>query len=70
MGINKKDIWEFGDGYYKVHITNIDAYEKIKDFLGIDRDSYYKKNGEIFAWDVTVEEKKLPKVKKILKEFV
>ena len=70
MGINKKDIWEFGDGYYKVHITNIDAYKKIKDFLGIDQDSYYKKNGEIFAWDVTVEEKKLPKVKKILKEFV
>jgi|TARA_Y100000310_G_C20526166_1_gene736145 hypothetical protein len=70
MGINKKNIWEFGDGYYKVHITNIDAYEKIKDFLGIDQDSYYKKNGEIFAWDVTVEEKKLPKVKKILKEFV
>ena len=34
MGINKKDIWEFGDGYYKVHITNADAYEKIKDFLG------------------------------------
>ena len=70
MGINKKDIWEFGDGYYKVHITNIDAYEKIKDFLGIVQDSYYKKNGEIFAWDDTVEEKKLPKVKKILKEFV
>ena len=70
MGINKKNIWEFGDGYYKVHITNIDAYEKIKDFLGIDQDSYYKKNGEIFAWDVSVEEKKLPKVKKILKEFV
>ena len=70
MGINKKDIWEFGDGYYKVHITNADAYEKIKDFLGINQDSYYKKNGEIFAWDVSVEEKKLPKVKKILKEFV
>lgn len=69
MGINKKDIWEFGEGYYKVHITNIDAYEKIKEFLNIKKDSYYKKNGEIFAWDVTVEEKKLPKVKKILKEF-
>jgi hypothetical protein len=70
MGINKKDIWEVGEGYYKVHITDINAYEKIKDFLGIDKDSYYKKNGEIFAWDVTVEEKKLPKVKKILREFV
>ena len=70
MGINKKDIWEFGDGYYKVHITNAEAYEKIKDFLGINQDSYYKKNGEIFTWDVTVAEKKLPKVKKILKEFV
>jgi hypothetical protein len=70
MKINKKDIWEFGEGYYKVHITNPNAYEKIKDFLGIDQDSYYKKNGEIFAWDVTVAEEKLPKVKKILKEFV
>ena len=70
MGINKKDIWEFGEGYYKVHITNVDAYEKIKEFLNIKQDSYYKKNGEIFAWDVTVEEKKLPKVKKILKEYV
>ena len=70
MGINKKNIWEFGEGYYKVHITDINAYEKIKEFLNIKQDSYYKKNGEIFAWDVTVEEKKLPKVKKILKEFV
>jgi len=70
MGINKKNIWEFGEGYYKVHITDINAYEKIKEFLNIKQDSYYKKNGEIFAWDVSVEEKKLPKVKKILKEFV
>ena len=69
MGINKKDIWEFGDGYYKVHITNAEAYEKIKDFLGINQDSYYKKNGEVFAWDVTCENKKLPGVKKILKEY-
>ena len=50
MGINKKDIWEFGDGYYKVHITNPNAYEKIKDFLGINQDSYYKKNGEIYQY--------------------
>ena len=70
MGIHKRDIWEFGEGYYKVHITDSEAYQKIKDFLGIVQDSYYKKNGEIFAWDVSVEEKKLPKVKKILKEFV
>jgi len=69
MGIHKRDIWEFGEGYYKVHITDSEAYQKIKDFLGIDQDSYYKKNGEIFAWDVTVAEKKLPKVKKILKEY-
>lgn len=70
MKLNKKNIWDFGDGYYKVHITNAEAYKKIKDFLNIEHDSYYKKNGEIFAWDVAVEEKKLPKIKKILKEFV
>ena len=61
MGIHKRDIWEFGEGYYKVHITDSEAYQKIKDFLGIVQDSYYKKNGEIFAWDVTVAEKSYPK---------
>tara|TARA_A100001515_G_C4527955_1_gene195885 strand:+ start:289 stop:504 length:216 start_codon:yes stop_codon:yes gene_type:complete len=62
-------IWKFGEGYHKVYITNSEAYDKIKSFLGINRDSYYKKDGEVYAWDVTCEDKKLPKIKKILKEF-
>jgi hypothetical protein len=52
-----------------VHITNSKAYQKIKVFLGISKDSYYKKNGKVFAWDITCENKKLPRVKKILKEY-
>tara|TARA_R110002020_G_scaffold44509_3_gene128272 strand:+ start:704 stop:913 length:210 start_codon:yes stop_codon:yes gene_type:complete len=64
-----KNIWKFGEGYYKVHITDSQAYKKIKSFLGIKQDSYYKKNGKVFAWDVTCENKKLPRVKKILKEY-
>ena len=67
--VTKDEIWKFGEGHHKVHITNSEAYEKIKLFLGIDTDSYYKKNGEVFAWDVTCENKKLPGVKKILKEY-
>jgi hypothetical protein len=65
----KDNIWKFGDGYYRVHITNSKAYQKIKVFLGISKDSYYKKNGKVFAWDITCESKKLPRVKKILKEY-
>lgn len=68
MVLNKKNIWEFGDGYYRIHITSADAYEKIKEFLGIENDSYYKKNGEIFAWDVTVDKQTLPKIRKMLRE--
>jgi len=65
----RDNIWKFGEGYHRVHITNSKAYQKIKVFLGIVNDSYYKKNGKVFAWDVTCENKKLPRVKKILKEY-
>ena len=65
----RDEIWKFGDGHHRVHITSLKAYEKIKSFLGIKQDSYYKKNGEIFAWDISCEAKMLPKVKKILKEY-
>ncbi len=65
----RDEIWKFGDGHHRVHITSLKAYEKIKSFLGITKDSYYKKNGKVFAWDVTCENKKLPRVKKILKEY-
>ena len=43
--------------------------QKIKEFLGIDSDTYYSKNGTQFAWDVVVDEKQFRKVKRILKEF-
>ena len=39
------------------------------EYYFFERQGIYKKNGEIFAWDVTVAEKKLPKVKKILNEY-
>jgi hypothetical protein len=65
----RDEIWKFGDGHHRVHTTSLKAYEKIKSFLGITEDSYYKKNGKVFAWDVTCENKKLPRVKKILKEY-
>ena len=63
------NIWKFGAGHHKVYITNSKAYKKIKVYLGISRDSYYKKNGKVFAWDITCENEKLSKVKKILKEY-
>ena len=35
MALKKRDIWEFGEGYYKVHLTNLEAYRKIKDTLDL-----------------------------------
>ena len=61
--------WSLGDEYRKVHIKHYDAYQKIKEFLGIDSDTYYSKNGTQFAWDVVVDEKQFRKVKRILREF-
>ena len=63
------ETWDFGEGYHKVHIRNEDAYTKIKYFLGLKGDTYYRKDGETFAWDIVVDNKQLAKVKKILKEF-
>ena len=69
MALSKKNIWEFGEGYLKIHLTNSEAYKKIKDILEIKDSTYYSKGGSVFAWDVVIESTKLTKVKKILKEF-
>ena len=63
------ETWSIGEVYYKVNIKHSDAYAKIKEVLGVDKDSYYSKDGNKFAWDVVVNDKELNKVKKILKEF-
>jgi len=65
----ENNIWQIDDGIYKVHVRDMDAYAKIKEFLKSNENNWYKKDGVIFAYDVTVEEKKLKEVKKILKEF-
>ena len=39
------ETWSIGEGYYKVHIKHSDAYAKIKEVLGVDKDSYYSKDG-------------------------
>lgn len=69
MALKKRDIWEFGEGYYKVHLTNLEAYRKIKDTLEIKDSTYYSKGGNVFAWDLVIEGSKLNTVKKILREF-
>jgi len=69
MALKKRDIWEFGEGYYKIHLTNLKAYRKIKDTLEIKDSTYYSKGGNVFAWDLVIESSKLNTVKKILREF-
>ena len=54
---------------YTDHLTNLDAYRKIKDSLEIKDSTYYSKGGNVFAWDLVIERSKLNTVKKILREF-
>ena len=65
----ENNIWQIDEGIYRVHITDLDAYAKVKDFLNSNENNWYKKDGVIFAYDITVSENKLKEVKKILKEF-
>ena len=62
MALSKKNIWEFGEGYLKIHLTNSEAYKKIKDILKIKDSTYYSKGGSVFAWDVVIKSTKLTKV--------
>ena len=60
--------WQIDKDLYKVHISS-DVYMEIKeDFNIVDVCKYYKK-GDIFAYDIIVDEKKLKKVLKRLEEF-
>ena len=65
----ENNIWQIDEGIYRVHITDLDGYAKVKDFLNSNENNWYKKAGVIFANDITVSENKLKEVKKILKEF-
>ena len=65
----ENNIWQIDEGIYRVHITDLDAYAKVKDFLNSNENNWYKKDGVIFAYDIIVDKDELKKVTKRLEEF-
>ena len=64
----EKNYWQIDDDLYKVYIS-ADIYDELEQDFKIDEAAKYMKDGDIIAYDIMVDEKKLKKVLKRLEEF-
>ena len=64
----EKNYWQIDDNLYKVYIS-ADIYDELEQDFKIDEAAKYMKDGDIIAYDIMVDEKKLKKVLKRLEEF-
>ena len=60
--------WQIDENLFKVHISS-DVYVEIKEDFNIKDICKYYKKGEIFAYDIMVNEDELKKVLNRLEEF-
>jgi len=64
----EKNYWQIDDDLYKVYIS-ADVYNELEEDFKKDQAAKYMKDGDIIAYDIMVDEKKLKKVLKRLEEF-
>ena len=64
----EKNYWQIDDNLYKVYIS-ADVYNELEQDFKIDEAAKYIKDGDIIAYDIMVDKKKLEKVLKRLEEF-
>ena len=64
----EKNYWQIDDNLYKVYIS-ADVYNELEEDFKIDETAKYIKDGDIIAYDIMVDKKKLKKVLKRLEEF-
>ena len=64
----EKNYWQIDDDLYKVYIS-ADVYNELEEDFKIDETAKYIKDGNIIAYDIMVDKKKLKKVLKRLEEF-
>ena len=64
----EKNYWQIDDNLYKVYIS-ADVYNELEQDFKIDEAAKYMKDGDIIAYDIMVDKKKLKKVLKRLEEF-
>ena len=64
----ENNTWQIDDNLYKVYIS-ADVYNELEEDFKKDQAAKYMKDGDIIAYDIMVDEKKLKKVLKRLEEF-
>ena len=64
----EKNYWQIDDNLYKVYIS-ADIYDELEQDFKIDKAAKYIKDGDVIAYDIMVDKKKLEKVLKRLEEF-
>ena len=64
----EKNYWQIDENLYKVYIS-ADVYNELEEDFKKDQAAKYMKDGDIIAYDIMVDEKKLKKVLKRLEEF-
>jgi len=64
----EKNYWQIDDNLYKVYIS-ADIYDELEQDFKIEEAAKYIKDGDVIAYDIMVDEKKLEKVLKRLEEF-
>ena len=64
----EKNYWQIDDNLYKVYIS-ADVYNELEEDFKKDQAAKYMRDGDIIAYDIMVDEKKLKKVLKRLEEF-
>ena len=64
----EKNYWQIDDNLYKVYIS-ADIYDELEEDFKKDQAAKYMKDGDIIAYDIMVDKKKLEKVLKRLEEF-
>ena len=70
--VKQKDIWKFNDEEWKIHISDESLKVNVqKKFNLIDSSTIYYENGNLSeetAWDITVPNNLINKVKKYIKD--
>ena len=64
----EKNYWQIDENLYKVYIS-ADIYNELEKDFKEDEAAKYIKDGDIIAYDIMVDSKKLKKVLKRLEEF-
>ena len=64
----EKNYWQIDDNLYKVYIS-ADIYDELEEDFKKHQAAKYLKDGDIIAYDIMVDKKKLEKVLKRLEEF-